>query len=273
MVQSRKRGLVQRMQALPGELRAESLVRDAAGLGMAKEELMGVATQLERAPKVLKRTGQQADQKVLADFRAGDGAARVGFLQDALPFLDTNHLVALPSKHVWAFEYDPKTEQKARAAAAWASWNTSSNLGRSLSEYWDQTHTTIWASQEDMVEGEPDDAAGPCRVHGICLCGNSRQGRTLGRMRIAWNAALKEQLQSVSVKAKALAASLVVEIKQVPDDEDTVMAEENVTGFEMHFLGHWSLLYLRPFRSTFHRLARLPLDASARTRGWRMAVR
>ena len=147
---------------------------------------------------------EQDDIASLEAFSEKIGQKQVQSVCDRWPFLSKTMVKPMPAGEALCFQYQPPTVESAVHATAWASDHRNSNVGVSLSHFWEVVHETVVAKNE----ASSSHSTSLCFQYGKCIC----QSRTRKTMNLAFLQALKAFMKNPKVKNLNQEASVIIHL-------------------------------------------------------------
>ena len=230
--------------------------------GLPFDKLLTAARADARMERAVARSDEVAAEKTLAEYRE-KGRSKVDDLLGSqlaplAPFAPA--LQPVPMESVTTFEVALDTARVAEAAVAAAVTYPSAQIGAALDIDWSRKTETISGAGQPAIPDLPkaEQKAAECRACGVCLC--SDDGQTLKRFTSCLlDRGLKPHTRPKTANRKLLSDGYIILAltpQSIPEGvrraEDMVapdVARDSETVWQ-----HVGLMYLSPFRPTFHSL-------------------
>eukprot|EP00971_Amphidinium_carterae_P351001 6491847-Amphidinium_carterae.2 len=196
----------------------------------------------------------------LEQFTSTLGKTQIEDMSKVYGFVSPATFQPLPLGEVMLLRHTPPTRDHAVRATNTALMDQKrSNLGVCMSDYWQQWHETVDAKQAQEFRHEVDTER-LCQKEGICLC--CGDGLLLKKLRNAVNDFMKQAFKKQqSLKALCKDGSCVLEFSHTMDTgivaDDLPSPAGAVRDEVPNVFLHVAMLYLSPFRATYHCVQRV----------------
>ena len=259
--QVRKNTLALAVTALEHQLHGQSLPVQVDEIVKLANRLRGhcdavkLCGLLARRQAEAQRIKNSRDQKILLDFDNSIGKQHVASLKESFPELDVKGFTfhAIPANKLsWFMVTTPAVKDAVTATAKMFSPQAGS-LGGKVSSCWQRLHDVVEPSLcQPMASLKREQGPSKCWQHNFCICCN--KGKVVHRMRNKFLKMLKQVFKFGEMKELLLAGSIMAKfsLKDTSGDVGSASAHSNVEVHEDSLFLHIPLLYLSPYRATFH---------------------
>eukprot|EP00971_Amphidinium_carterae_P308737 6134961-Amphidinium_carterae.1 len=194
----------------------------------------------------------------LESYDASLGQVATQSLRAALPqvFDASTVMKAIPAPLGPCIQVDHGDVSGTSRAVAWSQYTRKSNLNQALQEHWNDAHKMILRRNVPSIT-QSEQSLSPCLDAGLCLC--SEGGLQLSRLRTQLHKLMKACFHTGAGRHLLRVGDVVAQFSTKSDGLAT--SSTSVAGREVWL--HLSLMYFKPFRSTWHVMDRSCSQAEA----------
>ena len=227
----------------------------ASGRGLSWS--VALARHCGREANKARRMEYLANINVSEKYQRSSGKQKVTEMLERVPGLASFPFKCVPcSSTVDSFEVDTlDLPQKAIEACSWSGVQKSSNFGSSLDRAWSDMHATIPPLESVAA---PASSSQPCLGYGMCVCRG--EGQRVHQLRGRIHRQMKRDLGSVQAKQLLMEGHVVMQLCHEPPLLDGSSAASSSNAIPTFFF-HLGLMYLKPYRATYHRV--VPVEKPA----------